>query len=403
MLQKKALFPKGGGAGSKPGGRREGKGVARQAERGRQQLQLSSHPSTSAQGLTPLVNLRPPATTTTESTLQEEAKDVVDFLQQEDEDLLDTSFHALLSTPTDNGDNQMETEVETPANTTKTPDKLLSLRKDYKKTSVSLIRAKAHLGFLSSCKDKQQTPKGLKTNVQCSAFLADLTDVQRRFSDTSKHAEEDYVSHLTQHYQIVSNQLQEKRTLLLGTMESLQTQGNQKEREEHLTMLKKTDENLQKLSKEVDQKKKRKLENFSRPPPKKKRLEEGSRGRNKENNSRKRMVSPKAPPLLPPPAQPLLPQFHTPQYQAPQQQSIMNLTLADLFAGLQGRPLSPQLQTTPYYCTLGSGRPPQPAHPSGKGGLGQSPQLSQPAQQSFGLPPQLQPQIIQQAQTQNFR
>ena len=64
---------------------------------------------------------------------------------------------------------------DTEVNST-TGDKLLSLCKDFKKTSVSLIKAKAHLDFASDCSDKGQTPKGLRVNVQCSALLANLTD-----------------------------------------------------------------------------------------------------------------------------------------------------------------------------------------------------------------------------------
>ena len=81
------------------------------------------------------------------------------------------------TTPMDTGDTGVKST---------TGDKLLTLRKDFKKTPVSLIKAKAHLDFASACSDKGQTPKGLRVNVQCSALLADLTD---KFANTTHMAQ----------------------------------------------------------------------------------------------------------------------------------------------------------------------------------------------------------------------
>ena len=49
-----------------------------------------------------------------------------------------------------------------------TADKLLSIRKEFKKNSVAIAKTKAHQTVASTCKENQQTPKGLKINVKCS-------------------------------------------------------------------------------------------------------------------------------------------------------------------------------------------------------------------------------------------
>jgi hypothetical protein len=102
--------------------------------------------------------------------------------------------------------------------------KLLSLRKEYKKTTVALAKARAHLEFISSCKEKQQTPRGLQVNIHCSAFMFDLTSVREQFGQTTKLTEQSYVDHLKSHYDVVVDRLSEKEDLLTNTMATLQTQ-----------------------------------------------------------------------------------------------------------------------------------------------------------------------------------
>ena len=77
-----------------------------------------------------------------------------------------------------------------------TVGELLTLRKDYKKVSVQLLKAESHLEFATVCKQKRATPKGLTINVKCSAHLADLTDVKDKFRDTTKAAQNSFVNHL---------------------------------------------------------------------------------------------------------------------------------------------------------------------------------------------------------------
>ena len=111
----------------------------------------------------------------------------------------------------------METESQpSTGNLQSTAERLLTLRKDYKKTSVALVKARAHGSFVSTCKGNSQTPKGLRIRVNCSAFLADLTDVRTQFETTSKAAETQYVEHLHCHYRAVKEQLKQKQSILLA-------------------------------------------------------------------------------------------------------------------------------------------------------------------------------------------
>jgi hypothetical protein len=233
------------------------------------------------------VEQRPPATST--FTIPEDS-----FLCQEDSLLLgeyDANILTSFTSPT-----EKENDPHQPMETESTciADKLLSLRKNYKKTSVSLTKAEAHSEFLTACKEQQQTPKGLKVNVRCSAFLADLTNVKTQFVETTKQAEEDYVTHLNGHYDMVVNQLTQKQSILKDTMKSLEQQATREEKKCHQDMMTKTDNNVQKLSTELGKRQHRKLENISFPNPKRKvrqqdtRTQKGLKGRwnsNKDNHS----------------------------------------------------------------------------------------------------------------------
>jgi hypothetical protein len=161
--------------------------------------------------------------------------------------------------------------MDTEETTSSTSDRLLSLRKEYKRTSVSLAKATAHLDFVSSCKEREQTPKGLKVNVRCSALMADLTDVKEKFNHTTTLAEGSYVDHLKTHYEEVTTQLQEKKNLISNTMATLQGQATTHENQTHQDMLTKTDGNIRRLSLDLSNKKKRKLDTINRPNPRAKR------------------------------------------------------------------------------------------------------------------------------------
>ena len=149
------------------------------------------------------VEPRPPATIETNNIMDDS------FYHHEDSQILegleDDDILQPLSTPVrEKGteDDHMETEPEpAPDEELLGPDgKLLKLRQNYKRISVSLIKAKAHLGFISSCKSQEKTPRSLKINVKCSAFLADHTNILDQFTKTTSAAEKDYVSDLDSHY-----------------------------------------------------------------------------------------------------------------------------------------------------------------------------------------------------------
>lgn len=314
-----------------------------------------------------------------------------EFLHMDSESL---PVQVSLSTPSPPTDDQMETERDN-----STSEKLLALRKEYKRNSVALAKAEAHRHFIASCKYKKQTPKGLRVNVQCSAFLADITNVQKEFKETSNLAQEEYVTHLDSHYNIVLKELNEKQALVKDTMTTLQTQATEEEKEVHLGMLTKTNDNVQKLNNELKKRKERKLDTITQPSRKKRRED-------RENGQ----ANTSPPSLFPrmrssPPSQTQSPrqqhqaplqQFQQFQQQAPLQQfqapqpnqpNLLSMTLGDLFAGLQRQAAMPlQLQPTiiPAHCTPVSVQPPPLVHPGGKVGLGRPPQPPRSFQQDFG-------------------
>ena len=131
---------------------------------------------------------------------------------------------------------------------------LLTLRKDYKNTSVALVKARTHCSFVSTCKGNSQTPKGLRIGVNCSAFLADLTDARpHQFETTSKTAETQYVDHLHCHYRA---QLKQKQSILLDTMTTVLERATLEEKDEHTRMRRKTDDNSRRLARDLAEKKK---------------------------------------------------------------------------------------------------------------------------------------------------
>ena len=158
---------------------------------------------------------------------------------------------------------------------------------------------------------------------------------------------------------------------------------------------------MERLTKELRSKKEKKLNTISQPTNnrKKARLEfktrNGARtGRRqwRDGTGRNPTPHPQPPsypqPLIPPKTpSPLLqtPSLQTqpPHFQPPPPPSLLNITLADLFAGLQRQatiPFQPQQSAS---CTPVSVRPPPLVHPGGKVGSGRPPQLSQPFQQDF--------------------
>ncbi len=165
------VLPTNGGLFTRLSSKPEGEGAACYPEENPRKR--TTIPQSATIGLAPQVNPRPPATTQN-LTISSFPEDIHlsddDFLMQSDSD----SEHLLI--PNQPRVESMETE-STPRSTNIT-DKLLML--SIKKTSVAMAKAKAHLNFVSTCSNSQQTPKGLKVNVKCSAFLSDLSDVKNQ-------------------------------------------------------------------------------------------------------------------------------------------------------------------------------------------------------------------------------
>ena len=309
------------------------------------------------------------------------------FYHHEDSQLLDGGEDDLLlqspsSTPVKEkgADDRMETEPAEPAmpmdEEVLGPDgKLLKLRKDYKRTSVSLIKAKAHLGFISSCKSQEKTPRGLKINVKCSAFLADHTNILDQFTKTTNAAEKDYVSDLDSHYKKIVTQLAQKQALLVKTMKTVETQASNEEKEAHQNMLLKTKTNVQKLSSDIEKKKKRKLDHISQPYQKRRRVDKpasrgdiGDQWRMGQGRPRKENTTPVVNDQIwsPYPAP-----THTPQTMQPP--NLMSMTLSELLLSIQNQT---QPRGVATQCTPESGQAPSLIHPGGKGGRGRPPQPS---------------------------
>ena len=338
--------------------------------------------------LAPRVNLRPPATTKDKSKencppIHESDHSSIDidaFLSDEDNEILQPGF--TLSTPTSEDEVRPKTTpvpMETESKS-KLSDRLLALRKDYKKTSVALAKADAHLNFTSSYQNSKKTPKGLRINVRCSAFLADQTNINHQFTETTEKAEQGYIKHLNTHYEKITTQLSQKKSLLQTTMNSLQTQATEQEKTTHLDMIEKTDNNVEKLSYEIGKRKRNKLSNISQPNPKRRRREETPTTTGATRNHETPLDQ-----WTRPMVSHHTTQFSTPQLQpmqpTPALQPLLNMTLADILTGLQS-PIQPPQIVAP--CTPGNVRPPTLVHP-GVGGLGRPPQLPQTAQQELGL------------------
>ena len=171
------------------------------------------------QGLAPRVSPRTLATTSKETLSDSIAEVLLNNPTTIDDILFSTDpdrpqSHRLspaLFTPVNE---RMETEETTSTSTTTTTattgEKLISLRKEFKKVSASLEKTKAYLDFAGACQAERQTPKGLRINVRCSALMVNLTNAQTQFDRTTNRAQENYVGHLRANYEELAEQLGKK-------------------------------------------------------------------------------------------------------------------------------------------------------------------------------------------------
>ncbi len=143
--------------------------------------------------------------------------------------------------------------------------KLLTLRQNHKKIKSNLTKIKSHLSFIRGCKALDKTPRGLRVGVTCNALLGDMSTVKRRFDSTKVSAESEYVQALEDHYKIVEQKLQEEATTLRDTMLREANGVRRDVKKRHMEMLKKTDDNIDKLKGRLEDVKKKKIESLQRP------------------------------------------------------------------------------------------------------------------------------------------
>jgi hypothetical protein len=137
---------------------------------------------------------------------------------------------------------------------------LLTVRRDFKKFSTNLERVNSHLQFIRDCEDKCLTPKGLRIPIKCNAFMAERTEVKRRFTDTIYSAEHQFVSSLKAHYVTCRDGLKESLETLQEIENSIVPSADPAAVEEHQRLMTRTRENLRKTGERLEEKKTRKLE-----------------------------------------------------------------------------------------------------------------------------------------------
>ncbi len=146
---------------------------------------------------------------------------------------------------------------------------LLALRQAYKKAKSNLDRSNSHFEFLQECVEKENAPKGLNVNVKCNALMSDCTDVQVRFDNTKKYAEKEYTTALRGHYVAVRRICRDQVDELKKEMETELSKASMEEKQTHQLLIDKTEENLSKQRKQLDERKRRKLETIGKPEEKK--------------------------------------------------------------------------------------------------------------------------------------
>jgi hypothetical protein len=71
-------------------------------------------------------------------------------------------------------------------------EELLALRQKYRRVCNDLARARSHLKFVTESQTKGTTPRGLRINVRCHAFLKRQTNVEEEFKETTRCAEAEF-------------------------------------------------------------------------------------------------------------------------------------------------------------------------------------------------------------------
>ncbi len=142
---------------------------------------------------------------------------------------------------------------------------LLALRQQYKKTRTNITRVNSHLTFIDQCIREDKVPKGLRINVRCNALLSDYTNVKDQFKSTKEMAEFEFSEALKNHYKKVKTKLEENLKTLEATMTKELEKAEDNEKKEHLELMKKTEENIEKHEERLRTRKTQKMEHLTNP------------------------------------------------------------------------------------------------------------------------------------------
>lgn len=155
-----------------------------------------------------------------------------------------------------------------PVRTDKT---LLAMRQQYKKLKTNQMRIKSHLSFIQQCRRERKIPKGLQVNVQCNAFLHELSNVKQQFNTTKAIAEQGFSKSLEEHYLMAKAKIDKDLEELEKTIAAKLEQANPQEKAEHEYLMAKTRENVSRHEERLGERKKKKLEGLGesqrRKPP----------------------------------------------------------------------------------------------------------------------------------------
>jgi hypothetical protein len=223
------------------------------------------------------------------------------------------------SLETYNSNSDDEVLMDTTQNDTDPAMTLLALRKSYKKTKANLARTISHLGFMRTCTDLHQVPKGLRVTTKCHALLKDMSNVEARFTGTSRDAEKQFLDHLTHHYKEVERALKQESLHIEQSMEqTLARVQNREIIQEHDRMMAQTNQNIEKLETKLEETKAKKQRAIQNPPLQRRR-DNNNRPRRQGNRLPKTGKKAKGAKNPPPPTQQPTQHKEGPKDHAPQE------------------------------------------------------------------------------------
>ena len=99
-------------------------------------------------------------------------------------------------------------------------------------------------------------------------MMKDRTNIEEKFKDINKVAEEDYSDTLQGHYQLVKEKLTAEHEELLALEQALLSRATEEVAENHRRLREMTDQNLLREKNKIDESKKRKIEALKNPTTK---------------------------------------------------------------------------------------------------------------------------------------